>query len=311
MIAQRYTPDMAPLWNAFVAGSRNGTFLLDRGYMDYHHDRFTDHSLLFRDERGDLVAILPANQNDDRLASHGGLTYGGLVLAPAAGAVQALAVFDTLRQYMRSNGLVSLLYKCIPWIYHVQPAEDDRYALFRHGARLVRRDVLSVVSGQPRLGFQSRRARGAKSARKLGVAVGESEAFEDFWPILSDNLKARFGVPPVHSLAEIALLHGRFPQQIRLFVARLEGEAIAGVVVYETRTVAHVQYIAASAAGRDAHALDAIFDHLLNEVYAGKPYFDFGISNEEQGRVLNQGLVEQKEGFGARSVAHDYYELDA
>jgi hypothetical protein len=52
-----------------------------------------------------------------------------------------------------------------------------------------------------------------------------------------------------------------------------------------------------------------LFDHLLVEVYRDKAYFDFGISNEQQGLVLNAGLVEQKEGFGARPVVHDHYEL--
>ena len=52
-----------------------------------------------------------------------------------------------------------------------------------------------------------------------------------------------------------------------------------------------------------------LFLTLLQDTYADKPWFDFGISNEDHGRVLNEGLVMQKEGFGARSVVHDHYEL--
>ena len=43
----RYTAEKADEWNAFVAESKNGTFLFNRGYMDYHADRFVDHSLMF------------------------------------------------------------------------------------------------------------------------------------------------------------------------------------------------------------------------------------------------------------------------
>ena len=43
----RYTPDKANEWNKFIAKSKNGTFLFDRNYMDYHSDRFHDYSLLF------------------------------------------------------------------------------------------------------------------------------------------------------------------------------------------------------------------------------------------------------------------------
>ena len=39
-------------------------------------------------------------------------------------------------------------------------------------------------------------------------------------------------------------------------------------------------------------------------------YFDFGISNEQGGRKLNRGLIDQKEGFGARAVVHDHYAID-
>ena len=37
--------------------------------------------------------------------------------------------------------------------------------------------------------------------------------------------------------------------------------------------------------------------------------FDFGISTEERGTVLNEGLITQKEEFGASAVVYDVYEL--
>ena len=41
-----------------------------------------------------------------------------------------------------------------------------------------------------------------------------------------------------------------------------------------------------------------------------RAYFDFGISTEDGGRVLNEGLIYQKEGFGGRAVCYDTYEWD-
>ena len=311
VVVARFRPEQAVAWNAFVASSRNGTFLFDRGYMDYHSDRFLDHSLLLRDADSRVTAVLPANEHAGVLHSHAGLTYGGLVLGADNGAADVLAMLEAVREYLRSNGLASLQYKTIPWIYHRQPAEDDRYALFRAGARLTRRDVLSVVAREGRLAYQSRRARGIKAAHKAGVAVVESADYAGFWAVLAANLHDRHGASPVHDLAEITLLHARFPDAIRLFTARHDGEVVAGAVVYVSDRVAHVQYISANDAGRRMHALDLLFDTLLTTTYRDKAYFDFGISNEQAGQILNVGLVEQKEGFGARSVAHDYYELSA
>ena len=41
---RKYTDADKEVWNAFVVQARNATFLLNRSYMDYHSDRFTDHA---------------------------------------------------------------------------------------------------------------------------------------------------------------------------------------------------------------------------------------------------------------------------
>ena len=77
---ERYTADKLEEWNGFVALAKNGTFLIDRRFMDYHSDRFADFSIMFYDEKNRLVALLPANRKGDSVCSHRGLTYGGLVM---------------------------------------------------------------------------------------------------------------------------------------------------------------------------------------------------------------------------------------
>lgn len=310
-VVTRYGCAQRDAWQSFVAGSRNGTFLFDRDFMEYHGNRFEDHSLMVRDAAGGLVGLLPANVDGTVLNSHGGLTYGGLVVGASPGSVQVLGMLAAVREALPGFGIECLAYKTVPWIYHRQPAEEDRYALFRLGARLVRRDVLSVVTPRDRLPFQERRARGIRGAAKAGVVVAETTDFGSFWSVLEENLRQRHGVGPVHSLAEIEMLAARFPRNIRLFIASLDAAVIAGVAMFVTDRVAHVQYISANDTGRRNHALDLLFATLLDREFAAVPYFDFGISNEQQGRILNEGLVAQKEGFGARTVVHDYYELDA
>ena len=41
-----------------------------------------------------------------------------------------------------------------------------------------------------------------------------------------------------------------------------------------------------------------------------KKYFDFGISNEKQGKHINKGLNFWKEGFGARTITQDFYRIN-
>lgn len=90
----------------------------------------------------------------------------------------------------------------------------------------------------------------------------------------------------------------RFPQNIRLFVAtERTTNTIQCCVLYITRHVVHVQYIAASDAGCALGALDWLFAQLLSQAAMLFPhvrYFDFGTCNEQDGRYLNEGLIFQK-----------------
>ena len=303
---RRYNPDDADRWNSFVAESKNGTFLLDRRYMDYHADRFTDYSLLFYlDDK--LVALLPANVQGDILFSHGGLTYGGLVTTDKFKTVDALDVFTYLRKHLLLEGFERVIYKPCPWIYHSLPSEEDLYALFRFGARLAGRDVATVVDLHNMLPMTTLRRRQAKKALDNGVTISRENGFIKFWKVLDDNLMQRYGVHPVHTLDEISLLASRFPD-IELYEAHLGGETIGGVVLYVCGKVAHVQYISANELGKEIGAIDLIFNKIIDVVKPRCRYLDFGKSTEQFGYFLNKGLIFQKEGFGGRAVCYDTYE---
>lgn len=296
-------------WDEFVLRSKNGTFLFLRDYMEYHRDRFSDASLIVTEEGGGIVALLPANRSENKLVSHGGLTYGGFISDQAMKMPLMLEVFAATFAHLASAGIDTIVYKTIPYIYHRAPAEEDRYALFLSNARLIRRGAMATVAAHERLPFQQRRTRGAKKAVQKGVSVSETEDFAAYWHILTERLSRVHNARPVHSLDEIESLHRKFPGNIRLFAAVADNEMLGGVVIHETERVARAQYIAASDRGQELGALDLIFTELLSGAFATKPYFDFGTSDHEDGRKLNRGLVDQKEGYGARMVAHDHYEI--
>jgi hypothetical protein len=310
MTIVRYEPSLKAHWDGFVAGAKNATFLFLRDYMDYHAARFVDESLMVYSNGAELLALLPANGEGGVVRSHGGLTYGGLVTDRQMTLPTMLEAFPRILESLRSRGFRRLVYKTVPAIYHVAPAEEDRYALTRHGAALVRRDVLAVIDHRLPLPWQERRRRGASRARREGVAIRQSDDFAAYWSILSRNLEGRHGVAPVHSEVEMGGLVARFPAEIQLKAAFQGEEMIAGIVLYMSTRVCHVQYIATSEEGRRSGALDLLFEETIRENESKVQYFDFGASTEDEGRVLNQGLMEQKEGFGARTVVHDHYELD-
>ena len=307
---RRYTPEHVDEWNQFVAESKNGVFLFDRRYMDYHSDRFCDHSLMFYSD-GRLLAVLPAHQSGDTLCSHNGLTYGGLVMSPRLTVVQTMHLFREMNEYLRSQGIHHVSYKAIPWIYHRLSAEEDLYALYHEcHARIVARDFATNIYLSAGLRWERVRRRGIVRARNAGVVVERSNHYEAFWQVLADNLMNKYGVKPVHSLQEIELLHGRFPQNIQLYQAVREGKVLGGVVLYISSQVVHAQYSSASPEGKKLGVIDLLYDQIFKD-YRDYPYFDFGRSTEHpDGSGLNENLVFQKEGYGGRGLCYDIYEWD-
>lgn len=303
-----YDPSQQDDWDGFVHASKNATFLFRRGYMEYHGNRFRDASLVVRDGRDRLVALLPASVSDDVVTSHGGLTYGGLLTGTDMTTPRLLEVFDALVEHLRATGAALLRYKTVPHIYHLVPAEEDRYALFRAGAVLDRSDVLSVIDYRERPPYQERRRRAVRKAGTAGLTVGTSSDLAGFWSVLGGAL-ARHDTTPVHTLDEISLLTRRFPDRMILHTAHDGDRLLAGVLAYVTDTVCHLQYIASNDEGRALGALDLVVDHAIGSYSSSHRWFDFGISTEDAGRHLNTGLVEQKEGFGARAVVHDHFAL--
>ncbi|MCR4995058.1 MAG: DegT/DnrJ/EryC1/StrS family aminotransferase [Bacteroidales bacterium] len=313
----QYTPQMADVWNGFVRASKNGTFLFERGFMDYHSDRFIDCSLLIYEDQ-ELVALFPANWNEAELTvySHQGLTYGGLVLSTASTQQQVLEIMQNiLLWYLDYLQAERLVYKPIPYIYSHCASEEDLYALFRAGARLKTRGVSSVVDMSNPLQMRKLRIRGAKKAIDNDLYIDRMTdedwpTLQEYWQLLTEVLEKHHSVRPVHSCDEMKLLMTRFPQLIKLFLVRKERTILAGCLVFITSRVAHVQYIAAGEEGRETGALDLLFRHLINERFKQMAYLDFGISTENGGQYFNEGLAFQKEGFGARSVCYDSYELE-
>jgi hypothetical protein len=296
-------------WDEFVRQSKNGVFLFYRDYMEYHADRFSDCSLLFFQD-DELIAVMPANQVDETVVSHGGLTFGGIVSDSTMTTTRMLRVFSALLDNLRARGIKKLIYKAIPHMYHLLPSEEDLYALFAHNARLFRRDVSSTVVAGRRAPLARNRRKVSNRVKAHGLKVERSQDFSQFMAIAEASLQSRHGSRPVHTASEIQLLASRFPENIKLFAMDREGEMLGGVIIYESGLVAHGQYRHATEEGMKLGVLDSILDVLVNEVYLDKPFLDFGTSMLDDGSTLNADLIRNKESFGARATLYDSYELD-
>ena len=309
---EKYSGEKEDIWNQFNKNSKNSLFMFDRKYMDYHSDRFKDHSLLFYDE-DKLIAILPLSEHGEELKSHGGLTYGGFITDSKMKQHTMMDCFKTFISYAKENGFSKVTYKCIPHIYHNQPAEEDRFALFANGAQLVTVDVSTYVNLSSPLKMPKGRKAQISRAKREGVVIEELSSLEDFETFIElENavLKERHEVTAVHTGSELKLLKDRLPENIHLFAAMKDSKMIAGTVVYEYDTVVHTQYMAADEEARTIGALDLAVSTVIEKYKNSKKWLDFGISTEHGKIYLNEGLCSQKEGFGGRTGVYEIWELN-
>lgn len=307
---QQYQESDYANWNSFISEAKNASFLFHRDFMEYHKDRFDDFSVLIYDKEK-LVAVLPANKVENEVFSHQGLTYGGLVYNEKLKLASVIAIFKSVLFFLNENKIEKLQVKLIPSIYHQKPAEELNYALFFAKANLKRRDTLAVINLANPCSLSKGRKTEIKKGKKNKLEIKEVEDFQEFWnELLIPNLANKHQAKPVHSLQEITKLKALFPKNIRQFNVYENGLIIAGTTVFESENVVHSQYISGKIDKNDLGGIDLLHYYLLTDVFKKKRFFDFGTSNENQGKQLNNGLSYWKESFGASTIVHDFYEVE-
>lgn len=305
---EKYCEEKKNDWNTFISRSKNSTFLFNRNYMDYHSDRFDDHSLIISRE-GVIIALFPANQSDNTIYSHQGLTYGGILLLTESTLIDVIEILNHIILYYKKLTFHNIIYKCVPYIYHKIPSSEDLYALALIKAKLLKRNASAVVDLRNKIAYTKGRKSQINKARKLNLEVGESILFSEFMKLVENRLKEKYDSISTHKEHEIMKLVSLFPENIKLHVCKKDNEIHAGIIIFESETTAHCQYISTSSFGRDVGALDLLTDFLITKTYASKLFFDFGTSADLNDFGINIGLHKNKESYGARTIICDIYEI--
>lgn len=305
----KYSSSFYNHWNEFVLTSKNATFLFHRDFMEYHQDRFEDYSLMVF-KNNIVVAILPANIFDNKIYSHQGLSYGGLILPNKSSLKTTIESFYAILKFLFELKIDTLFLKQLPKIYNKRPSDELDYLLFILKSKIIRKDISMTIPLKNRLEYSNLRKRQIKLALQKNLKVRLETDMTSFWnEILIPNLRNKYGVKPVHTLTEINILRDKFPNNIKQFNVYFMDEIVAGCTVFETENVAHLQYISTNKE-KNLGGLDFLIDYLITSVYKEKKYFDFGISNENEGNNINEGLLNWKQSFGASTIIHDFYQIE-
>jgi hypothetical protein len=303
----RYTADQAQIWNQFLHESLNGVFLFHRNYMDYHKDRFQDHSLMAYEGKK-LKAILPGNTSGTTYYSHQGLTYGGWVVAKRFSITKYQELFEGLETYLAGEGFKTIHYKCKPAYFSNHFSEADAWVMWNRGWQLTRRDASFGFNIQNPPGYARDKRYRSNKAQRNNLRIDWNGNPEVLMALVNKNLGGKYGAKAVHTHQEVALLQSKFKENIYTVLVYQEDIFLGGTWLFVDHDFVHTQYLHTNDMGKELCAVEFLVENLI-EKFKHKRYFSFGTSTEDQGRKLNVGLADFKEGFGSATFLHDFYEI--
>lgn len=313
LTVQPYQPELSARWDDFVMNhSMNGTFLQSRRFLSYHPEgRFQDASVIVL-EGQEWVAVVPAAQQmidgEKWLRSHPGSTFGGPVVSPLLlRAPKLVEMVEALDAYWSARYDVAEV-KLTSDLFSTLPTDALQYALYHAGYT----DELEIAAYLPldrpyealRADYSFNKRYDLKKCEKAGyrdAPITDEAGLAAFYDLLCLNLQ-KFDAKPVHTLPELKdFVFDRLKDECAVLgVYDQEDRLCAGAFLFhfaQTNTL-HTQYLAThpEAKGVSTYLYDSVIRTALSR---GCGKVSFGTSTHDRGRVLNTGLIQNKEGYGA------------
>ena len=299
-------------WEDFVVQANNGTIFHSLKFLSYHPpERFLDHHLVIKD-RGNIIAVFPAIEENKTIISHRGASYGGFLFKDDLGIHNSYLMVEHTVQYFRTNGYEKIILTQPPLIYYRNPNQYIDFALLKNGFIYLKREVTAVIpldAAEPLMTFHGDARRSTKKAMREGVRVKISEDYSRFYEILKHNLSMRHNVTPTHSLNELLKLQKMFPERIHLFGAYMKSNMLGGIVVFAANPrVILAFYISHDDKYQHYRPVNLLFYEVIKWGRdQGFKYLDLGTFTLDM--TPNWGLGRFKENFSARGFLRDTYQL--
>lgn len=301
-------------WDEFVINEAiNGSFLHTRNFLNYHpRERFKDSSLLLYEEHK-IIAVIPACEieEDDMkvFVSHKGSTYGGIVIhRDYYKAERLISIVEVVDLYLKEK-YDKVILKITPDLFCIEKSDLLQYVLSYHGFSsyselntfidldMVNDDVIDI--------FDRNKNRNIKKCIEHNLSfrdlVQDSE-ITTFYDLLKINL-SKYNLTPIHTLPELLdFKNFRIPNNVK-FCGVFDGEKMmaAGMLfVFDNVNVIHAQNLSADYTFKEYSAITFLYYKVIEMAKKdGYKALSWGISTEEQGKILNTGLIRNKESYGS------------
>lgn len=303
-------------WDNLIESSLNGTIFHMRRFLGYHGDRFSDRErfLVFLRGGAEVAALsLAVDEEDGGLVARSpyGASYGGIVLFREPTYSQATDIAASLVKWLNEKNIERCRFT-LPIACCSEVSGDTlTFALHESGFVLVNRDISSVVRlcmEKPVWDRVSGNARNmVRKAERAGLLIENNAVCEDFWMVM-DCTFAKHDTTPTHSRAELSDLMERFPNRVRINIARLKERPVAGVCEFIINARVNSSfYFCQDPEHQETQGLSLlVMDALRRSEADGFRYYDFGTSSVNMQARPN--VFRFKESFGAEGFFRETLE---
>ncbi len=311
---KKYTDVDKEEWDSFVLNdSVNGTFLQTMNFLNYHpSDRFKDESIMVYDDNR-LVAVAPGcrliDDGKECFFSHKGTSYGGILIKRKFYNVErTMEIISCIDEYLLSR-FERVIFKITPDLFCKENSDLLQYGLKHYG--YTNYDELSSYVDLSEFPlnvedkFDRNKKRNIKKCIDRGLTFRELETKEEiseFHRLLTINLQ-KYNHTPIHSLPDLYdLKFNREYDNIQFFGAFEQNEIVAaGMMFCFDGTVFHAQNLSYDYHMEDYSPISYLYYKVIEYgKKQGYSYLSWGISTEDCGKVINYGLIRNKESYGSK-----------
>lgn len=312
---ERYQDSLESDWDDFVLNhSANGTFLQTRNFLNYHpKERFEDASLIVF-EKNKLIAVIPAcaiyENSGIELFSHKGSTFGGIIIKKDYYvAEKVINIVKVLDSYIKQR-YKKLTLKITSDLFSSLPSDLLQYVLTYLGFKSYVElstyiDLISIPEDVTRI-FDRNKIRNIAKCDKQGLMFRELEndlEIEDFYKLLKINL-SKYDLKPIHTVEEIKnFKYDRIPNNVKFYGVFKDNKEVSGgmMFVFNQTNVIHAQNLSADYRFSEYSPITYMYYRVIKQAKEdGYKALSWGISTENQGKMLNMGLIRNKESYGSK-----------
>ena len=300
----------------------NGEFINSLNYLGYHpEERFVDKSIFVLDEgSADIRGVFIAAEDPDdsrRIISHPGTTFAGVVVNRKL-SIKSLEEIVNLMMEFYEKKYETIIVKLRPDFFAIQPFGGISYFLLKRGYQYCMSglsnviDISNVYKEDDIFGMydSTKRNQVRKVLREKQFTISDgNELRKDVWANMNNVLEEKHKVHSTHAFEEMQELMRRCPVNISVYhVDKTDGEYGAFALIYKFKNVFHTQYLDTNYKYTGQYP-NLLLIHNLIQIARQEGYtrFSFGVSTEDHGQYLNQGLFNYKAGYGGGSVVQAEY----